>query len=140
MNLRSAVLAHFLLKEKLQKLGVVGCVSCIVGSVVIVIHAPQEHTPNSIEEIWTLATQPGSVPLFKIFFFWLNNILFLSNNCLTFFFSILRTAFLIYVAATLSLVLALILHFEPRYGQTNVLVYLGICSLMGSITVSTFPL
>ncbi|XP_021900539.1 probable magnesium transporter NIPA6, partial [Carica papaya] len=98
----SAVLAHFLLKEKLQKLGVVGCVSCIVGSVVIVIHAPQEHTPNSIEEIWTLATQP---------------------------------AFLIYVAATLSLVLALILHFEPRYGQTNVLVYLGICSLMGSITV-----
>lgn len=32
--------------------------------------------------------------------------------------------------------LALIVHFEPRYGLTNILVYLGICSLMGSLTVS----
>jgi hypothetical protein len=50
----------------------------------------------------------------------------------------LSTAFLIYVAATLSIVLALILHFEPRYGQTNMLIYLGICSLMGSLTVIMF--
>lgn len=49
------------------------------------------------------------------------------------------TAFLIYVAAALSIVLALILHFEPRCGQTNILVYLGICSLMGSLTVILFP-
>eukprot|EP00268_Persea_americana_P062531 TRINITY_DN8022_c0_g1_i7.p1 TRINITY_DN8022_c0_g1~~TRINITY_DN8022_c0_g1_i7.p1 ORF type:complete len:199 (+),score=15.69 TRINITY_DN8022_c0_g1_i7:147-743(+) len=47
----------------------------------------------------------------------------------------LSTAFLFYAAATISVVLALILHFEPRYGQTNILVYLGICSLMGSLTV-----
>ncbi|KAK7844934.1 putative magnesium transporter nipa6, partial [Quercus suber] len=98
----SAVLAHFLLKERLQKMGVVGCVSCIVGSVIIVIHAPQEHTPSSVQEIWILATQP---------------------------------AFLIYVVASLSIVLAFILHFEPRCGQTNILIYLGICSLMGSLTV-----
>ncbi|KAH9657385.1 putative magnesium transporter NIPA6 [Citrus sinensis] len=45
------------------------------------------------------------------------------------------TNFLIYVAATVSVVLALVLHFEPRCGQTNILVYLGICSLMGSLTV-----
>ncbi|KAK9293061.1 hypothetical protein L1049_021045 [Liquidambar formosana] len=31
----SAVLAHFLLKEKLQKMGMLGCLLCIVGSVVI---------------------------------------------------------------------------------------------------------
>lgn len=55
----SSVLAHFLLKERLQKMGVLGCVSCIVGSIVIVIHAPQEHTPSSVQEIWVLATQPG---------------------------------------------------------------------------------
>ncbi|THF97169.1 hypothetical protein TEA_003299 [Camellia sinensis var. sinensis] len=30
-----------------------------VGSVVIVIRAPQEQTPNSVQEIWTFATQPG---------------------------------------------------------------------------------
>ncbi|XP_038693313.1 probable magnesium transporter NIPA6 isoform X4 [Tripterygium wilfordii] len=97
----SAVLAHFLLKERIQKMGIVGCVSCIVGSVVIVIHAPQEHTPNSVQEIWTLATQP---------------------------------AFLIYVAAAMSIVLAIILHFEARYGQTNILIYLAVCSFMGSLT------
>ncbi|KAL1180506.1 hypothetical protein V6Z11_A03G236100 [Gossypium hirsutum] len=98
----SACLAHFLLNERIQKMGIVGCVSCIVGSVVIVIHAPQEHTPSSVQDIWTLATQP---------------------------------AFLVYVVATLSAVLALVFHFEPHYGQTNILVYLGICSLMGSLTV-----
>lgn len=59
VNLPSAVLAHFLLKERLQKMGILGCISCIVGSIVIVIHAPQEHTPKSVQEIWTLATQPG---------------------------------------------------------------------------------
>ncbi|KAF9606711.1 hypothetical protein IFM89_027755 [Coptis chinensis] len=77
-------------------MGILGCVACIVGSIVIIIHAPQEHRPNSIEEIWTLATQP---------------------------------------VATLSVVLALVLHYEPRYGQTNILVYLGIYSLIGSLTV-----
>lgn len=55
----SAALAHFMLNERVQKMGVVGCVSCIVGSVIIVIHAPQEHTLNSVQEIWDLATQPG---------------------------------------------------------------------------------
>ncbi|XP_058098872.1 probable magnesium transporter NIPA6 isoform X2 [Magnolia sinica] len=98
----SAVLAHFMLRERLQKMSIVGCVSCVVGSVVIVLHAPQEQTPTSVEEIWTLATQP---------------------------------AFLVFSAVAIAIVLALILHFEPRYGQTNILVYLGICSLMGSLTV-----
>lgn len=98
----SAILAHFMLKERLQKMGILGCITCIVGSVVIVIHAPQEHSPNSVQEIWALAIQPD---------------------------------FLIYVGATVSVVLALVLHFEPRCGQTNILVYLGICSLVGSLTV-----
>lgn len=48
---------------------------------------------------------------------------------------LLSTAFLIYVAASISIVLVLILHFEPLYGQTNILIYLGICSLMGALTV-----
>ena len=45
------------------------------------------------------------------------------------------TAFLVYIATIASLVLALMLYFEPRYGHVNILVYLGICSLMGSLTV-----
>lgn len=59
VNLHSAVLAHFMLKERLRRLGILGCISCIVGSVVIVIHAPQERMPTSVQEIWNLATQPG---------------------------------------------------------------------------------
>ncbi|XP_073129849.1 probable magnesium transporter NIPA6 isoform X3 [Henckelia pumila] len=98
----SAVLAHFMLRERLQKMGILGCISCIVGSVIIVIHAPQEQTPTSVQQVWILAIQP---------------------------------AFMIYVAATVSIVLALTLHFEPLYGQTNIVVYLGICSLMGALTV-----
>ncbi|XP_062234086.1 probable magnesium transporter NIPA6 isoform X2 [Phragmites australis] len=98
----SSVLAHFVLKERLEKLGVLGCVLCIVGSVVVVMHAPKEHMPNSVKEIWNLATQPG---------------------------------FLTYATATLLLVATLVVFFEPRYGQKNILIYLGICSSMGSLTV-----
>lgn len=75
------------------------------------------------------------------FFFFLSLMLFVID-CLyswdysLFFLSVsLSTAFLIYVVASLSIVLAFILHFEPRCGQTNILIYLGICSLMGSLTV-----
>ncbi|GAB2228835.1 hypothetical protein Droror1_Dr00022966 [Drosera rotundifolia] len=55
----SAVLAHFMLNEKLQKMGIMGCLLCIVGSTEIVLHAPEERTINSVEEIWELATQTG---------------------------------------------------------------------------------
>ncbi|KAK1322877.1 hypothetical protein QJS10_CPA02g00588 [Acorus calamus] len=44
--------------ERLQRMGVLGCVLCIVGSTVIVLHAPEEHTPSSVQEIWNLAIQP----------------------------------------------------------------------------------
>ncbi|KAM0912074.1 hypothetical protein ACQ4PT_013034 [Festuca glaucescens] len=98
----SSVLAHFVLKEHLNKLGVLGCISCIVGSVVVVLHAPEENMPNSVEEIWDLATQP---------------------------------AFLAYALTTFVLVAMLVVFFEPRYGQKNILIYLGICSTMGSLTV-----
>lgn len=62
----SAVLAHFILKEKLHKLGVLGCVMCIAGSVIIVIHAPQEYPISSVLEIWNLATQPGSFSIISV--------------------------------------------------------------------------
>ncbi|CAI9106228.1 OLC1v1005338C1 [Oldenlandia corymbosa var. corymbosa] len=55
----SAVLAHFILKERLHQLGVLGCVMCIAGSVIIVIHAPQEQSISSVQEIWNIATQPA---------------------------------------------------------------------------------
>ncbi|KAJ4844372.1 hypothetical protein Tsubulata_029739 [Turnera subulata] len=98
----SAVLAHFLLKEKLQKMGMLGCLLCIVGSTVIVLHAPEERSLTSVEEIWGLAIQP---------------------------------AFLLYTASAVAVALFLILYCAPRFGQTNILIYIGICSIIGSLTV-----
>ncbi|KAM1689895.1 hypothetical protein ACFX15_030954 [Malus domestica] len=98
----SAVLAHFVLKEKLHIFGMLGCVLCVVGSVSIVLHAPQEKPIYSVKQVWHHATQPG---------------------------------FIIYTCIVLILVAVLIVRYVPRYGQTHMIVYVGICSLMGSLTV-----
>ncbi|KAL0432156.1 UNVERIFIED_CONTAM: putative magnesium transporter NIPA6 [Sesamum latifolium] len=45
------------------------------------------------------------------------------------------TTFLLYTASAIAVVLVLVLYCEPRYGQTNILVYIGICSIIGSLTV-----
>ncbi|KAK9673594.1 hypothetical protein RND81_12G177600 [Saponaria officinalis] len=98
----SAVLAHFMLNERLNKLGFMGCLLCIVGSVIVVVHAPQEHSISSVQEIWNMATQ---------------------------------IAFLLYVGLVLVLVFILLLYFAPLCGHSNVLIFTGICSLMGSLSV-----
>ncbi|XP_019432409.1 PREDICTED: probable magnesium transporter NIPA6 isoform X2 [Lupinus angustifolius] len=83
-------------------MGMLGCLLCIVGSIIIVLHAPEEMSLTSVQQIWELAIQP---------------------------------AFLSYTASAIAVVLILVLYFAPRYGQTNILVYIGICSLVGSLTV-----
>ncbi|KAJ4846038.1 hypothetical protein Tsubulata_002553 [Turnera subulata] len=98
----SAVLAHFILKERLHIFGVLGCVLCVVGSTTIVLHAPHEKNIESVKEVWHLATEPG---------------------------------FLVYTGIALILVVVLIFRFEPKYGQSHMIVYVLICSLMGSLTV-----
>ncbi|KAL2510886.1 putative magnesium transporter NIPA4 [Abeliophyllum distichum] len=98
----SVVLPHFILKEKLHQLGILGCVMCIVGSIIIVIHAPHEQPISSVQEIWTMATQH---------------------------------AFLLYMGSVIILVIILVFYFAPQCGHTNVLVFTGICSLMGSLSV-----
>lgn len=57
----SAVLAHFMLKEKLHIFGILGCVLCVVGSTTIVLHAPLEKKIESVKEVWHLATEPGII-------------------------------------------------------------------------------
>lgn len=91
-----------MLGEKLQKMGMLGCLLCIVGSTEIVLHAPQEKSLTSVLEIWLLAVQP---------------------------------AFLLYTASAIAVAFFLILYCAPRYGQTNIFVYIGICSIIGSLTV-----
>ncbi|CAI9786353.1 unnamed protein product [Fraxinus pennsylvanica] len=44
-------------------------------------------------------------------------------------------AFLFYAALVIAVVLVLIFHYVPRYGQTHIMFYIGVCSLVGSLTV-----
>lgn len=48
---------------------------------------------------------------------------------------VVNAAFLFYTVCVVSVVLLLIFHFVPRYGHTHIMVYIGICSLMGSLSV-----
>ncbi|XP_019462694.1 PREDICTED: probable magnesium transporter NIPA1 [Lupinus angustifolius] len=57
----SAVLAHFILQEKLHIFGVLGCALCMVGSTTIVLHAPHERDIHSVKEVWQLATELGFI-------------------------------------------------------------------------------
>uniref|UniRef100_F1L378 Magnesium transporter NIPA2 n=2 Tax=Ascaris suum TaxID=6253 RepID=F1L378_ASCSU len=43
--------------------------------------------------------------------------------------------FILYVIAVIVVTLALVLYVAPRYGRSNILVYISICSLIGSLSV-----
>ncbi|KAF8581276.1 DUF803-domain-containing protein [Ramaria rubella] len=97
-----AVLASFLLKEELGHIGRVGCGLCLVGSFIIVLHAPEDKEITTVDEILHYAVQPG---------------------------------FLLYCFTVLVFALIMIYYVSPRYGTRNPLVYISICSLVGSISI-----
>ncbi|KAG8660770.1 hypothetical protein MANES_02G191001v8 [Manihot esculenta] len=66
---------------------ILGCALCVVGSITIVLHAPQEGT------------------------------------------------FLCYAVFVIGAVFIIIVHVIPQYGQTHVMVYKAVCSLVGSLSV-----
>lgn len=45
------------------------------------------------------------------------------------------SVFILYVIAVIVVTLALVLYVAPRYGRSNILVYISICSLIGSLSV-----
>jgi hypothetical protein len=47
-------------------------------------------------------------------------------------------AFMFYASLVIGAAVFLIIRFVPQYGQTNVMVYIGICSLVGSLSVCSF--
>ncbi len=56
----SAVLGAYFLKEELGTLGKLGCAICLIGSVIIVLHAPPDREIETVDEILHYAIQPGS--------------------------------------------------------------------------------
>lgn len=97
-----AVLAAVFLKEELGTLGKMGCAICLMGSVIIVLHAPPDKEVQTIDEMLGYATQPG---------------------------------FLFYCTMVGLYTLFMVYKIVPKYGDTNPMIYISICSSVGSISV-----
>ncbi|KAJ7997331.1 hypothetical protein DPEC_G00227860 [Dallia pectoralis] len=100
----SAVLSSYQLDESLNLLGKLGCVLSLLGSTLMVIHAPEEEEVTTLELMTDKLLDPG---------------------------------FLAFASVLLAACLLLIFYFSPRVGQTNILIYIGICSLLGAFTISS---
>ncbi|CAD6886484.1 unnamed protein product [Tilletia controversa] len=97
-----AILASFILKEELGRIGIVGCTLCLVGTVIIVVNAPEDKEIKTVDEILNYAMQP---------------------------------AFMAYCLFVLVFAIYMIYRIVPRYGKRTPVVYVSICSLVGSISV-----
>lgn len=98
----SAILADRVLGEKLHTFGWLGCLLCIIGSLTIVLHSPEERSVDNVLELWYLAMEP---------------------------------AFLMYASTAVVVALYLMYIVGPVHGNSNILVYLFVCSLFGSLSV-----
>ncbi|KAH9000960.1 DUF803-domain-containing protein [Lactarius hatsudake] len=87
---------------KLGHLGRLGCTICLLGSLIIVLHAPADKDIQTVDEVLRYAVQPG---------------------------------FLMYCFCVLVFTLVMIYAVAPRYGRSNPLVYISICSLVGSVSI-----
>lgn len=97
-----AVLASFFLREKLGVLGKLGCAICLLGSIIIVLHAPQDKEITTVDEILRYAERP---------------------------------AFLAYLFIVGTFSVFMIFRIAPKFGPTHPMVYISICSAVGSISV-----
>ncbi|XP_070553987.1 magnesium transporter NIPA2-like isoform X2 [Ptychodera flava] len=98
----TAVLSSLFLNESLNLLGKVGCTLSIIGSTVMVLHAPQETTVEDLNALARMMKDP---------------------------------AFITYSILVFASSVFLIFYCSPRYGSTNILVYITICSVIGSLSV-----
>jgi len=130
----SAVLAHTLLKERLNVFGVVGCVLCCAGAFVIVLNAPDEQPLINIKQASEQGAGwqgSGRQPRCKA-----HDCSALSHSlCAQVAELALRPAFLAYAFAAIAAVLYLVFVVAPECGTSNLLVYIAICSAMGSLSV-----
>ena len=119
----SAVLASFLLHEELGHLGRVGCTLCLLGSLIIVLHAPADKPVEAVDEILHFALQPGVIHILCL------DRLFFNNEIA------ILLGFLLYCFCVVVFSLFMIYSVVPKYGRTNPIVYISICSLVGSVSI-----
>ncbi|XP_050573493.1 magnesium transporter NIPA2 isoform X1 [Bombus affinis] len=100
----SAILASKYLNEKLNLLGKIGCLLCILGSTVLVIHSPKEEEISTLNELLDKVKDPG---------------------------------YIIYVLIVIICSILIIFYFGPAYGNQNIMIYICLCSSIGSLTVTS---
>ncbi|KAJ6668521.1 hypothetical protein lerEdw1_012003 [Lerista edwardsae] len=100
----SAILSSYFLNEKLNIHGKMGCILSVLGSTMMVIHAPAEEEVRSLDEMEMKLKDPVFIAFASVI--------------------IVTSLVLIFVVA-------------PRLGQTNILVYISICSVIGAFSVSS---
>ena len=83
-------------------MGKIGCAICILGSVIIILHAPPDAEITTIDRLLDFAIQP---------------------------------AFMLYCAVITVFAFVMIYRVAPKYGKKNPLIYLSICSTVGSISI-----
>lgn len=98
----TAVLASRFLDEKLNLLGKLGCLLCVLGSTIIVLHSPKE---VEVEDL--------SILLQKM----------------------QEASFIIYATFVGIVAFVIAFYVGPRYGHLNVIIYIILCSAIGSLTV-----
>ncbi|RDW74413.1 uncharacterized protein DSM5745_07075 [Aspergillus mulundensis] len=115
-----SLMGAYFLKEDIKVLGKLGCATCLLGSVLLVLHAPGDKDIQTIDEILHLAIQPCRQPILRP----------LSaehtNN---------YVVFIIYCICVAVFAGYMILKVAPVQGRTNPLVYISICSSVGSVSV-----
>lgn len=114
-----AVLGSFFLNEKLGTLGKLGCAICLIGSVIIVLHAPPDEEIKTVDQILHYAIQPGQY----------------IHSCQQRSKADPFQGFLFYCAGVAAFAFIMIYKVSPVYGRTNPLIYLSICSTVGSVSV-----
>lgn len=119
---RSAILASFLLNEELGHIGRVGCTLCLLGSLIIVLHAPPDKDIQTVDEILHYALQPGACGRPHTCCFPTDAVTSLAG-------------FLLYCFTVVVFSLVMIYTVAPRYGRSNAIVYISICSVVGSVSV-----
>jgi hypothetical protein len=114
--LTGTILGAYFLKERLGHLGKLGCLLCILGSILIVANAPPDKDIQTVDEILDYALQPG-----------------MCDSAAQIKLTVAGFVLFSFITAVFSVVM--IYAVCPRHGTTNALYYLSICAAAGAISV-----
>lgn len=121
------MLSSYFLTERLNLHGKLGCLLSVLGSTTMVIHAPQEEEISSLDDMAEKLVDPGTHPLEE-------NMEVSHRQAYRM--PSVSPGFCVFATFVIIVALVFIFVVAPRHGQTNILVYITICSVIGALSVS----